>query len=90
MTTLQKLKEKLLQDEEFAKEYESSKPLYDVKRAIIESRIKSKLTQKQIADSMQVSQSVVARFESMGNDFKFSTLQNYAKAVGLKKLVIEF
>lgn len=89
MTTLQKLKEKLLQDEEFAKEYEHSKPLYDVKRAIIESRIKSKLTQKQIADSMQVSQSVVARFER-GSDFKFSTLQNYAKAVGLKKLVIEF
>lgn len=89
MTTLKELKEKLMQDETFAKEYERAKPLYEIKRAVIEKRIKSKLTQKQIAESMRVSQSVVARFEK-GNDFKFSTLQNYARAVGLKKLVIEF
>ncbi|RDU51594.1 XRE family transcriptional regulator [Helicobacter sp. MIT 00-7814] len=86
---LNDLKQELLKDKDFKQEYEALKPAYELKRKIIKARLSSKLTQAQVARSMQVSQSVVAKFESNNGDFKFSTLQAYAKAVGLKKLVIE-
>lgn len=87
---LQKLKAELLKNSEFNAEYERLKPLLELKRTIIQARIKANLTQAQIAKAMNVSQSVVARFESGDKDFKFSTLHSYAKAVGVKRLVIEF
>lgn len=87
---LQELKDELLKDSEFRAEYERLKPLLELKRTIIQARIKANLTQAQIAKAMNVSQSVVARFENGDGDFKFSTLQNYAKAVGVQRVVIEF
>ncbi len=87
---LQDLKDELLKDSEFRAEYERLKPLLELKRTIIQARIKANLTQAQIAKAMNVSQSVVARFENGDGDFKFSTLQSYAKAVGVQRVVIEF
>lgn len=86
MKSLKDLKKELMQDEEFRRDYEAKKPFYDLKRQLIRARIESKLTQEQIAQKMQVKQSVVARFESQVSDFKISTLLSYAQSVGLKKL----
>ena len=79
--------EKMMQDPEFKKEYEALKPEFELKKQLIEARIKSKLTQEQIATKMNMKQANLARFEkSLGA--RFSTIIKYARALGLKELKI--
>ena len=47
------LKEQL-QDEDFKKEYDDLQPEFDVIRAIVEARASQNLTQKQLADGMDM------------------------------------
>ena len=47
------LKEQL-QDEDFKKEYDNLQPEFDVIRAIVEVRASQNLTQKQLADGMDM------------------------------------
>ena len=79
--------EKMMQDPEFKKEYEALKPEFELKKQLIEARIKSKLTQEQIATKMNMKQANLARFEK-SLDARFSTIINYARALGLKELKI--
>ena len=76
--------EKMMQDPEFKKEYEALKPEFALKKQLIEARIKSKLTQEQIATKMNMKQANLARFEKT----RFSTIIKYARALGLKELKI--
>ena len=55
--------EKMMQDPEFKKEYEALEPEFALKKQLIEARIKSKLTQEQIATKMNMKQANLARFE---------------------------
>ena len=79
--------EKMMQDPEFKKEYEALKPEFELKKQLIEARIKSKLTQEQIATKMNMKQANLARFEK-SLDARFSTIIKYARALGLKELKI--
>ncbi|MER2139394.1 MAG: transcriptional regulator, partial [Succiniclasticum sp.] len=45
MSDLQELKNELMQDPEFKKEYESLQPEMDITRAILDARIQAGLTQ---------------------------------------------
>lgn len=85
----QELKAKALKDEAFKKEWDVQAPFWQIQEQLIQARIDSKLTQAQIADKMQVAQSAVARFENARNGCNINTLIGYARAVGLKKLVID-
>jgi transcriptional regulator with XRE-family HTH domain len=42
------------------------------------------LTQAEVADAMETSQSVVSAFEQAGSDARFSTIQRYSRAVGAR------
>lgn len=42
------------------------------------------LTQGDVADAMETSQSVVSSFEQAASDARFSTVQRYARAVGAR------
>lgn len=79
--------EKMMQDPEFKKEYEALKPEFELKKQLIEARIKSKLTQEQIATKMNMKQANLARFEK-SLDARFSTIIKYARVLGLKELKI--
>ena len=79
--------EKMMQDPEFKKEYEVLKPEFELKKQLIEARIKSKLTQEQIATKMNMKQANLARFEK-SLDARFSTIIKYARVLGLKELKI--
>lgn len=85
----QELKARALQNEDFKKEWDAQAPFWQIQEQLIQARIDSKLTQEQIADKMQVAQSAVARFENARNGCNINTLIGYARAVGLKKIVID-
>ena len=71
----------MMKNDEFRAEYE-------LKSELIKARIKSGLTQSQLAERMGMKQSNLARLESASGDFKFQTIIKYAKALGLKQLNI--
>lgn len=79
------LNENLQNDSAFKAEYESTRALFKIKKALIKARIEAGLSQSKIADIMKVSQSSIARFENSDfADFKFSTFEKYLNACGKK------
>lgn len=84
-TTLEK---GLKNDKEFKAEFERLKPEFQIKSALIAKRIAKKLTQAQVANLSGLKQSNIARLESSNGGFSLETAVRYARAVGLKKLVI--
>ena len=50
MSDLQELKNELMKDPEFKKEYESLQPEMDITRAILDARIQAGLTQIQLSE----------------------------------------
>lgn len=85
----QELKAKAMQNEDFKKEWDAQAPFWQIQEQLIQARIDSNLTQQEIADRMRVKQSAVARLESAQNGCNINTLIGYARAVGLKKIVID-
>ena len=73
-----------LKDSDFKAEFERLKPEFQVKSALIAK----KLTQSQVAALSGLKQSNIARLESPSGGFSLDTAVRYARAVGLKKLVI--
>jgi DNA-binding XRE family transcriptional regulator len=53
-----------LKDLEFRKEYEALEEEFEVARQVIDLRLKMGLTQKELADKVDTSQSCIARLES--------------------------
>ncbi|MGV9953864.1 helix-turn-helix domain-containing protein [Streptomyces cellulosae] len=52
--------------------------------SLVVLRKKRGLTQRDVAASMETTQSTVSDFERVGGDAKYSTLQRYARAVGAR------
>lgn len=77
----------MMKDPEFMAEHEALKPEFELKKQLIEARIKSKMTQKELAAKMDMKQANLARFEK-SLDARFSTIIKYAKALGMKELKI--
>ena len=73
-----------MKDSDFKAEFERLKPEFQVKSALIAK----KLTQSQVAALSGLKQSNIARLESPSGGFSLDTAVRYARAVGLKKLVI--
>jgi HTH-type transcriptional regulator/antitoxin HipB len=51
---------------------------------LYEARKAAGLTQKQVAERMNVNRSFVSKLENHPQDMKLSTFQRYAKAVGMR------
>ncbi|MCD8213464.1 MAG: helix-turn-helix domain-containing protein [Campylobacter sp.] len=77
-----------MQDPEFRAEYEALKPWRELQIQLIEARHKAKLTQEQLAQKLGINRPNLAKFETKLENPTFESLVNYARAVGLKKLVI--
>lgn len=82
MTSLAKLRQKLLTDPEVRAEYDRLGPIFAVIGEMIDARLAAGLTQADIAARMGTSQSVVARLEGARHMPTFDMVARYAAAIG--------
>ena len=78
-----------LQDPEFKKTWEASAPQRAISDALIDQRIKQKLTQEQLAQKAGMKRPSLARIETGNSTPTITTLQKLAHALG-KKLIVKF
>ncbi|MCX7298519.1 MAG: helix-turn-helix transcriptional regulator [Hyphomicrobiales bacterium] len=89
MTKLNDLKTSLLKNPDVRKEYDALEEEFALIAAVAKARLRSGLTQAQLAKRMKTTQSTVARLESGRGKPSTSTLQRFAKATG-HRLKISF
>jgi len=80
MTKIKDLHTGWLDDEDYRNEYESLEAEFAVAQAIIETRSRVGLTQKELAARMKTSQSAIARMESGRFLPSGKTLERFAQA----------
>lgn len=78
------LHKEAMKDPEFRKEYELLKPEYDLRRAILDARIKKGMTQAEIARRAGTTQSAIARFESGRTKPTLDFASRVLRAVGAR------
>ena len=89
MKAISQLHRKWMQDPSYRSEYEKLETEFQLARAIIGARNHAGLTQAELAERMDTTQSVIARLESGRVRPSTSTLERLAAATGTK-LTIEF
>lgn len=89
MTKLKDLKAKLLKDPEVRKEYDALEEEFALMAEVTKARLRSGLTQEQLAKRMKTTQSTVARLESGRGKPSTRTLARFASATG-HRLKISF
>ncbi|MDF1795115.1 MAG: helix-turn-helix transcriptional regulator [Coxiellaceae bacterium] len=82
MTTLKSLKKKWMKDPKVKAEYQAHAIEFTIARKLVTERLKAKLTQKDIAERMGTTQSVIARLESGAQLPTIKTIERYALALG--------
>jgi len=82
MTTLSTLKKKWFKDPKVRAAYEEHSLEFAVPQKLITERLKANMTQKDIAEKMGTTQSVVARLESGAQLPTIKTIERYANALG--------
>lgn len=75
---------KWMKSEEYRKAYEDSAPEFDLAHTLIEARAAAGLTQEQLAQRMDTTQSVMARLESGRRRPSTQTLERLAIATGTR------
>ncbi len=78
------LHKKWSKDPEYRSAYEELRPEFEVARLLIEARTQAGLTQAQLAERIQTTQSAVARFESGRIHPSTNTLRRIAQATGTR------
>ncbi len=76
------LKNQWMRNSEFTKEYEALELEYKIALELIKARSKAGLSQKEVAQRMGTTQSVIARLESGAILPTVKTLNKYAQATG--------
>ena len=89
MSDLKKLKNKLLQDPEFRKEYDAIQPELNLKRVLLDARVQAGITQADLSKKTGVSQADISRLENGTRNPSISLLQRIADAMDMT-LKIEF
>jgi len=86
MVTFNEFKNKALSNPEVKKEYENLKPIFEIKKQLLQARLKKGLTQEEVAKRMNTSKSNISRLESLSNKYmpNLMTLIKYANALGCK------
>jgi transcriptional regulator with XRE-family HTH domain len=84
MTKVNDLHQKWMKKKEYRKAYEELAPEFALARAVIHARAAADLTQEQLAQRMDTTQSVIARLESGRTRPSTQTLQRLAAATGTR------
>ncbi|PKA44030.1 transcriptional regulator [Rhizobium sullae] len=82
MTKMKDLHAEWMKDDEYRKEYEALEEEFALAHAMIEARAKAGLTQEELAQRMDTSQSAIARLESGRMKPSARTLERFARATG--------
>ena len=78
------VRDKLMKNPEFRSEYKKLEPEFRIASALIEARIKGKVTQAELAKRANTGQAVVSRLENMNAKPSISLIQRIAEALGLR------
>ena len=84
MTKVNDLHRKWIKSPEYRKAYEKLEPEFALARAVMNARVKAGLTQEQLAQRMETTQSVIARLESGRTRPSTQTLERLASATGTR------
>lgn len=83
MTSVTELHEKRWsKSASYQKAYKALEEEFSIAHALIKARADAELTQEQVADRMNTTQSAVARLESGSSNPSIALLRRYAKATG--------
>ena len=83
MNNFKELKKKWIADPEVAKEYDALSTEFSIAEALTHARTRAGMTQAEVAEKMQTSQSRVAKIEG-GANVSIDALKRYAAATGAK------
>jgi ribosome-binding protein aMBF1 (putative translation factor) len=84
MTKVNDLHRKWMKNKEYRKAYEELAPEFALAHAVIKARATAGLTQEQLAQRMDTTQSVIARLESGRTRPSSQTLERLAAATGTR------
>lgn len=84
MSKVSDLHEKWSRDADYRTTYEELGPEFELARSMIEARIGAGLTQAQLAERMESTQSVIARLESGRVHPSTRTLEKIARSAGTR------
>ena len=84
MTRIKDLHKKWLRDAEYRREYDALEEEFALASALIAARSRAGLTQEELAEKMETSQSAIARMESGRTIPSGTTLKRFAKATGTR------
>lgn len=84
MSKVADLHKKWSEDPEYRKAHDGLGSEFEISRSLIEARTRAKLTQTELAQRMNTTQSVVARLESGRTRPSTRTLQKIARATGTR------
>jgi len=82
MTKLADLKKKLMKDEGFRREYEKLDEEFALFESLLKARARANMSQADVAQKLNTTQSAIARLENGGTYPSVRTLRRYAEAVG--------
>ena len=81
------MKKELLSDPEVKKQYDKLGPEYELIRAVIDKRLKRKMSQADLAKKIGTGQSAISRLESGEGNPSFKCLQKVAQALGARLII---
>ena len=84
MTRIKDLHKKWLRDAEYRREHDALEEEFALASALIAARSRAGLTQEELAEKMETSQSAIARMESGRTIPSGTTLKRFAKATGTR------
>ena len=84
MTKIRDLHKKWLRDDDYRREYDALEEEFALASALIAARSRAGLTQEELAEKMDTSQSAIARMESGRTIPSGSTLKRFARATGTR------
>jgi transcriptional regulator with XRE-family HTH domain len=84
MTQVKDLHRKWMKDKKYRKAHDELAAEFALARAVIDARAKAGLTQEQLAERMDTTQSVIARLESGRTRPSTQTLERLAAATGTR------
>jgi len=84
MTKITELHRKWMQQSDYRQAYESLEQEFALAEALIEARVRAGLTQEELAERMQTTQSAIARLESGRRLPSSRTLKRFAEATGTR------
>ena len=89
MRTFEELLEEHLADPEFKKIWDEAEAEYPIQQAIMDARMRGKMTQKELAEKSGIDRADISKMEAGNGNPTIKQLQKLALGLG-EKLVVKF